>query len=340
MIFITGATGLVGSHLLLDLLQQGEQVRALKRFNSNISQVLKTFGWYTPNAEALFKQIEWVDGDLLDVYSLEDMLSGVKTIYHSAAVVSFRASDRKAMLTNNVEGTSNLVNAALNKGVRKICHVSSVAALGKTKNGEHVTEDTNWIPGRQISSYSESKFFSEMEIWRGIEEGIESVVVNPSIIIGPGNWRTGSTAFFGAVNRGLKFYTGGTTGYVNVRDVTKAMVLLMSATHFETIKNQRFILSAENISYRDFLGRVASALNKPEPRLYASPAMLALAWRAAGTMAVLTGKAPLVTRETAQSANTVTQFDGSKISKLTGFEYSSVTDAIEMAAQRFLEDHP
>ncbi len=340
MIFVTGATGLVGSHLLLDLLQQGEQVRALKRPLSNIQQVLKTFRWYTPDAEVLFNQIEWVDGDLLDIYGLEELLTGVDTIYHSAAMVSFRTADRAAMLTNNVEGTSNLVNAALIKGVRKMCHVSSVAALGKTKNGEQVTEETNWIPGRQISSYSESKFFSEMEIWRGVEEGIESVVVNPSIIIGPGNWQTGSTAFFGVVNRGLNFYTGGTTGYVSVRDLTRAMLMLMSPTYFETTKNQRFILSAENISYREFFRKVASALNRPEPKIYASPLMLSLAWRTAGAIALLTGKAPIVTRETAQSAHTITEFDGSKISRLTSFEYSDLSDVIEATAQRFLEDHP
>lgn len=338
MIFVTGATGLVGSHLLLDLLQQGKRVRAMKRPESDTRQVAKTFGWYTDQAESLFQTIEWVEGDLLDPYSMEEMLTGVDTIYHAAAMVSFRSSDRSRMLTSNVEGTANLVNAAISKGVRKMCHVSSVAALGKTKNGEPVTEGTNWIPGKRISSYSESKFFSEMEVWRGIEEGIESVIVNPSIIIGPGNWTTGSTTFYRAVNKGFPFYTKGVTGYVAVRDVTRAMLLLMSDEYFTICKNQRFILSAENLSYKDFFSRVALALGKPQPHIYASPALLSAAWRIAGLMSIFTGKAPLITRETAQSANTVTHYDGSKIGQLTGFEYNGISEAIEFATQRFLKD--
>jgi dihydroflavonol-4-reductase len=213
MIFVTGGTGLVGSHLLLALLERGEKVRALKRANSNIGQVLKTFGWYTSDAQKLYSLIEWVDGDILDIYSLEPLLEGVETIYHCAAIVSFDPNERKEMIANNVEGTSNLVDAAIQKGVKRICHVSSISALGKTGNGEPVTEETNWIPSRKNTGYSQSKFFSEAEIWRGIEEGLDAVIVNPSIIVGPGKWGSGSPALFRVVNKGMKFYTRGSTGF-------------------------------------------------------------------------------------------------------------------------------
>src|SRR5660397_16844 len=179
MIFVTGGTGLVGAHLLFELTSAGKKVKALKRETSNVQQVLKTFSWYSENSQELFDQIEWVDGDILEYFSLEKLLKGIIEIYHCAAIVSFQLKERGKMISNNVEGTANLINAALENGVKKICHVSSIAALGRLENGELVTEETNWIPTKKISGYSESKFFSEVEIWRGIEEGLEAVIVNP-----------------------------------------------------------------------------------------------------------------------------------------------------------------
>jgi dihydroflavonol-4-reductase len=149
------------------------------------------------------------------------------------------------MIANNVEGTANLVNAALEKGVRKICHVSSVAALGRLDEQQLITEETNWVPSKKISGYSESKFFSEVEIWRGIEEGLNAVIVNPSIILGPANWETGSAKMFKTVWDGMKFFTRGVTGFVDVRDVVKAMILLMDEQYFEKIKTSVFSSAAK-----------------------------------------------------------------------------------------------
>jgi len=207
MIFVTGGTGLVGAHLLYELVKDGKKVKALKRETSDLLQVKRTFSFYTDNSEELFNRIEWVNGDLLDYFSFEKLLTGVSVIYHCAAMVSFQAKDRKSMITNNVEGTTNLVNAALEKNVSRICHVSSVAALGRLKNGEPVTENTNWFPSKKVSGYSESKYFSETEIWRGIEEGLDAVIVNPSIIFGPAKWENGSARMFKTIWDGLKFYT-------------------------------------------------------------------------------------------------------------------------------------
>ncbi|HOI47808.1 MAG TPA: NAD-dependent epimerase/dehydratase family protein [Prolixibacteraceae bacterium] len=339
MVFVTGGTGLVGSHLLLELVKGGKQVRALRRPSSNLEQVRKLFSWYENGADELFRRIEWVEGDILDLCSLEPLLRGVDLIYHCAAVVSFDGGQRKMMIHNNVEGTANLVNAALVSGVRRICHVSSVAALGRALPGFSVDENTNWVPARKNSGYSESKFFSETEIWRGAEEGLEVVVVNPSIILGPGNWESGSARLFRQVQKGLMFYTRGTTGFVDVRDVVAAMLLLTDDRNFEKAKRQRFLLNAENLSYRDFFSSVADALGKKRPSVYASNPMLGVAWRAARVWSLMTGRAPQITRETVFGANVLTSYNGEKIRRLFGFTYRPVAESIAHTASCLLRDN-
>lgn len=335
MIFVTGGTGLVGAHLLYELTLAGHKVKALKRETSNLQQVLKTFSCYSQNPNELFNHIEWVNGDILDYFAMEKVLEGVTEIYHCAAIVSFDPKERKKMIANNVEGTANLVNAAIENEVRKICHVSSVAALGQLENGQLITEETNWVPSKKVSGYSESKFFSEAEIWRGMEEGLDAVIVNPSIILGPANWETGSAKMFKTVWDGMKFYTKGVTGFIDVRDVVQAMILLMQDTNFATAKNNRFLLSAENISYGNVLFRIADALGKPRPKYFASNALLGLVWRAAKMAGIFTGKSPLITRETAVNASRVRNFDGSKITRLFGFQYNPVSETIQNTSRIF-----
>ena len=336
MIFVTGGTGLVGSHLLLALAMRGDKIRALRRRESNTGQVLETFRWYTGDAEKLFHQIEWVDGDILDIYSLLPLLNGIDTLYHCAAVISFDRHLHKKMLASNIQGTANLVDAALENRVRRICHVSSVSALGKTSNGDFVSEETNWIPSRKNSGYSQSKFYSETEIWRGVEEGMDCIIINPSIIIGPGRWDSGSPSFFRTIHRGMRFYTRGTTGYVDIRDVVDAMLLLTEEENFEKAKNQRFLLNAGNLSYREFFTKVAHAVGRPAPGIYASPLMLTMAWLFSALVSFFTRRPPLITRETAVSGSSVTYFNGSKITENFGFRYRSVDEAIENTGKIFL----
>ncbi|HPE76709.1 MAG TPA: NAD-dependent epimerase/dehydratase family protein [Draconibacterium sp.] len=332
MTFVTGGTGLVGAHLLFELTSKGEYVKALKRRTSNLGQVLKIFSFYSENPEKLFSQIEWVDGDILDYFGLENILAGVTEIYHCAAIVSFDPEERKKMIANNVEGTANIVNAAIENGVKKICHVSSIAALGRLENGKLITEETSWIPSKKISGYSESKFFSETEIWRGIEEGLDAIIVNPSIIFGPANWETGSAKMFKTIWDGLKFYTKGITGFVDVRDVVKAMVLLMEKSNFETAKNHRYLLNAENLSYQNIFFQIADALEKPRPKYFASDLLLNFVWRAAKFTGLMSGKRPAITRETVANSNAVYKFDGSKITKQFNFEYHQVSETIQQTA--------
>jgi dihydroflavonol-4-reductase len=340
MIFVTGGTGLIGAHLLYELVLTHKKVRALKRETSDVQQVVKIFSYYTENPEELFSRIEWVNGDILDYFGLEQLTKGVDEIYHCAAIISFRRGDRRLMIRNNIEGTGNLVNAALQNNVKKICHVSSVSALGPNQNGYPTDEETNWIPSKRVTSYSQSKFFSETEIWRGIEEGLNAVIVSPSIVLGPGNWKSGSPQLFQTVWDGMKFYTRGITGYVDVKDVVKAMILLMEKENFEKYKNQRFLLNSENWSYQEIFNHIADELNRPRPTWFASKLMLGLGWRAVSAFNQFMKKLPAITRETAVAATAINRFDGSKITKIPGFEYLPVTDSINRTAKYFLTDIP
>ena len=332
MIFVTGGTGLVGAHLLYELTLAGKKVKALKRKTSNLQQVLKTFSYYSETSNELFDRIEWVDGDMLDYFALEILLAGVTEIYHCAAIVSFDSKERQKMIANNVEGTANLVNAAIENGIKRICHVSSIAALGRLNEEQFVTEETNWVPSKKISGYSESKFFSEVEIWRGIEEGLDAVIINPSIIFGPSNWETGSSKMFKTIWDGMKFYTKGVTGFVDVKDVVKAMILLMDESNFDSAKNQRFLLNSENLSYKNVFCQIADALGKPRPKYYASNSVLKLVWRILKITGWITGKSPSITRDVAANSNTVNNFDGSKISRIYNFEYLPIAESIQQTA--------
>ena len=338
MILVTGGTGLVGAHLLFELTNSGQAVKALRREQSNTTWVKKIFSYYTEQVDELFDRIEWVEGDILDYLSLEDALKGVSCIYHCAAMVSFHGDDHDMMLNNNVKGTGNLIDAAIHNGVSRFCHVSSIAALGKTQDGSEINEETYWTPSKRKSGYSLSKFFSEMEVWRGIEEGLDAVIVNPSIIMGPGNWDIGSPKLFQSIFKGLKYYTKGISGFVDVRDVVKAMILLTGETQFELVKNQRFILNAGNMSYQDFFNTIADGLNKPRPRSFASDIKLHIAWRMARAASFFTGKRPMITREAVTGTNQNNHYSGEKISRTTGFKYRSLEKSISNIAEIFLKD--
>lgn len=339
MIFVTGGTGLVGSHLILALLQKGSRVKALIRSENRIPQVRKVFSWYVKDPDSLLGQVEWVIGDLSESVLLESFLEGVDTIYHCAAIVSFEKRNHRKMIRNNVEGTANLVDAALVMGVKRFCHVSSVSALGKTKDGDPVTEEISWVPSRRNTGYSQSKFFSEAEVWRGVAEGLDSVVVNPSIIIGPGKWTSGSPAIFHLLNRGMKFYTPGGNGYVDVRDVVDAMVFLMEDERFGESKNQRFLLNGENLTFLDLFSRISKIYGKPAPRFRASKWMMSVAWRVMALYALVSRKPAQITRETVASAMKMNLFDGSKISRMFSFQYRPIQEAIEHTASIYIREH-
>ena len=334
MILVTGGTGLVGSHLLYDLAKSGEKIRALRRRNSHVEQVRKVFSYYSVEAERLFAKIEWVEGELLDYQSVLDAMEGIDEVYHCAAFVSFNKRDRLEVLRNNIEGTANMVNAALEQKVRKLGFVSSIAALGRPLSGEDITEELIWRPSRHTSAYSESKFKSEMEVWRGIAEGLNAVIINPSVIIGPGMWNRGSGLFFKNIWKGLRYYTLGVNGYVDVRDVVLALTSLMKTE----ISGERFIVSSENLSVQDIFGMIARHLGKAPPSRYASPAMMSFVQKLDALKSALFFTAPALPKETLHSAHQQVRYSNHKIRQALGMEFIPMEKSVMETARQFLKD--
>lgn len=324
MILVTGGTGLVGSHLLLELTRNGEKVRAFRRENSDLEKVKKTFSWYEPGNDALFQSIEWFTGDLMDIFSVEDALEGVQDVYHCAGKVSFDYSERKLLMQINQKCAENLVNVALQKGIRKLCHVSSISTLGRSKQGETITEQHYWKTSRKNSVYALSKYAAEREIWRGMEEGLNAVIINPSVILGPGDWDNGSSKIFKTVWKGLPFYTSGSNGYVDVRDVVKIMVRLMKSD----INSKRFIVSAEDLTYKQLITMIAGAFGKNGPLFKFLPWMGEIGWRLEG-LKLLIGKKPTFTREVTRTSFKEFYYNNSEIKRAINYEFIPLTQSIK-----------
>ncbi|PKP39211.1 MAG: nucleoside-diphosphate sugar epimerase [Bacteroidetes bacterium HGW-Bacteroidetes-15] len=325
MIFVTGGTGLVGSHLLFELAKQGKKIRALKRPSSNLGVVKSMFSAYSDTHEQLYSQIEWVDGDIEDYHSISDALKGVDEVYHCAAMVSFNKRDVHRMLEINVGGTANIVDASIEAGIAKFCHVSSVASLGSSVDGSPVNEKTLWGKSKGKSGYAVSKFRSEMEVWRGIELGLNAVIVNPSVVLGPGQWNSGSGLLFGTIAKGFPFYTLGITGYVDVRDVVKAMLIAMKREKW----GKRYLLNGENISHREVFSLIANAMGKKPPSIKVTPLMSSLAWPLAWFVSIFTKKAPAITRDTARSGHSKTFYSSALAEEELGIQFGSISEAVK-----------
>jgi dihydroflavonol-4-reductase len=335
MILVTGGTGLLGAHVLLRLLDAGKQVRALHRSARSLATVRDIFRHYTDDPDALMQGIEWVQGDILDIPSLQDAMTGVREVYHIAATVSFEPKDREFMFKVNVEGTANVVNLCLEQEAR-LCHVSSVAALGRVEGQGIINEETPWKDSERNSNYGKSKRKAELEVWRGMAEGLQAVIVNPCIILGPGDWTQSSAALFTKVWKGLPYYTEGENAMVDVRDVAEVMVTLME----RDIMGQRFIVSADNFKLRDVVNLIADGLGKKRPATKASPMLMALAWRLEKLRSVLTRSKPFITRETADNALHVSHYDNSKLlAALPDFRFRPLEQTVKDVSAMFLRDH-
>jgi dihydroflavonol-4-reductase len=318
MILVTGGTGLVGSYLLYELTRKGHKVRALLRPDKKPYDTNKLFKCLSAENTNLIDQVEWFEGDVLDPFSLQQAMQGVDYVYHCAAFISFNPRELKEMLAVNVEGTSNVVNACLENSVKKLCHVSSIASLGQAEKGEFVDENAKWKTSRINSGYAISKYGGEREVWRGIEEGLDAVIVNPSIIIGAGCHPGATNKLFRSIKNLIPFYSLGVNGYVDVQDVVNAMILLMESD----IKGERFVLNSENLSTREFFIKVADILGKPHPRIAANKSvMTAIAWLDE-MRARLTKSDPLLTRENVRSAMSKAYYSSEKFS--TAFNYSFI----------------
>lgn len=323
MILVTGGTGFLGSYLIRALVAAGKPVRALYRQQPS------------PRLRDISDKIEWVPGDILDVCALEDAMVGVTQVYHCAAMVSFHAADKDRLLKINAEGTANVVNMALDAGVRKLLYVSSVAAIGRAKPGAAVNEECEWEDSKNNSRYSISKFQGEMEVWRGIAEGLDAVIVNPAIILGAGFWNDGSGALLKNAWKEFPYYTRGVNGFVDVDDVVTVMVRLMDSD----IQGERYILSADNWDYQQLFTTMAQALGKKPPHREAKPWMAEVVWRLEKVKGMMTGKHPLITKETARTAQLKVYYENNKVLQaLPGFEFRPLEETIRHISAAYLRE--
>ncbi|MEO8763962.1 MAG: SDR family NAD(P)-dependent oxidoreductase [Ginsengibacter sp.] len=320
-ILVTGAAGLIGTELVKQLLEKGCHVTAL--CNSMSLQMQHA-------------RLTIAKCDILDTNSLEEIMQGITHVYHCAGIVSFEPKDKYRLLKINVEGTANVVNACLDAGIQKLVHVSSVSAIGRIANDATVTEKMNWNEETNNSIYGKSKYLGELEVWRGIGEGLDAVIVNPSIVLGGDNWDSGSSALFKTAYNEFKWYTEGVTGFVDVGDVANAMILLMNSK----ISAQRFIISAENLSYKEIFFSIAKCFGKKPPGKKVSPFIAEIVWRLEAIKAGFTGRKHLLTKETARKAQAQVYFDNTKIlHDLPGFNFMPIATSIEQTCATLKEKY-
>lgn len=329
MILVTGGTGLLGSHLLLELAKQGKKIRALMRKNSSIKQVEHVFKAY--HVPHLLNDIQWQEGDVTDIYSLSDALQNVKYVYHCASVISFDPKDETLLLKTNIEGTANIMNACLEMNIEKVCHVSSVAALNNNIAGQEITENIFWKSSPYNSIYSISKYGAEREAWRAMEEGLKVVIVNPSVILGASVLSNGSNAILQKAKKGNRFYTNGQTGFVDAVDVAEIMIRLMENNYY----NERFIISSENMTYKEFYTIANAAFGKKPPTIYCGKLITALGWRMAKLFSLFTGTKPVITRDIARAAHNNKRFSNEKVRRKLDYSFLSVRESLKRASNLF-----
>ena len=322
-ILVTGGTGFLGSYIIKQLIEKNYTVRAIRRSNKLPSYI----------AKEIFDKVEWVEGDILDVISLEEAMDGIDTVIHAAAMVSFVKKDRKQMYQVNVEGTANVVNIALEKNIRRFVHISSVASLGRTANGGSVNEEKKWEESKVNTHYAKSKYKGELEVWRGISEGLSGIILNPSTLLGYGDWNSSSCAIFKKVYDGFNWYTPGINGFVDVEDTARATIALMESN----ITEQRYIINGDNWLFKKLQDTIADSMGKKKPSHKTTPLLLDIAWRMENFKSFVTGKRPLLTRDSARVAQSKTYFENNKLlGALPGFSFTSLEQSIGNAAKKYL----
>lgn len=334
MILVTGGTGLVGAHLLLQLLQENEAIRAIYRTEENIEKTRQLFA--DADKQVLFQKIEWIKADLNDIPALENAFTDIRQVYHCAAYVTFDPKEEEILRKTNIEGTANLVNLSIAYQIDKFCHVSSIAALGETiDKNKSIDENANWNPDSYHNDYAISKYGSEIEVWRASQEGLPVIIVNPGVIFGSGFWNQSSGELLNKINQGMPFYTKGTVGIVAVEDVCRIMIQLMNSS----IKNQNYVVISENINFQDLLNKLADLLGKKRPNLYASPMVTSLAWRLDYIISLFTAKKRSYSRATAKASHSNSIYDNSKIINTLDYSFIPAADFLQPLCSTYLISH-
>lgn len=327
MIYVTGGTGLLGAHLLFQLSAEKTPIRAIYRSKKKCDQVKKIFEYYDgENWNSRYSNIEWVEGDILDIPFLQESMEGCSHIYHCAALVSFHRRDFNDLIKINREGTANMVNVALALEVDKFCHVSSTAAIGGNET-EVTTETTKWKISPNTSGYGISKYSAEKEVWRAIEEGLNAVIVNPCVIVGAGNWNESSLTLFKTLQKGIRHYPPGANAIVDARDVSSIMIQLMASN----IVSERYLCIGSNQTFKELMDEIAQQLKVKPPHIKAKLILVNFARRLLSIVTFFTSSRSPITRETISSLFGKRFYDNSKISETLDFQFRSLKDAIANA---------
>jgi nucleoside-diphosphate-sugar epimerase len=322
-VLVTGGTGFLGAYIIQELVTRGWTVRAIRRGVTQPPFIPAT----------IWEKVEWVGGDVLDVVGLEEAMEGMDAVVHSAAKLSFSRADRREVYHTNIEGTANVVNIALERNIRRLVHVSSVAALGRTGNGETVNEKKPWEESKWNTRYATSKFRGEIEVWRAIGEGLPAVIVNPSTILGFGDWDHSSCTLFRSAWQEFPWYTEGVNGFVDVNDTARAIAVLLESD----LVGERYILNGDNWSFRLLFETMAAGFGKKPPSREATPFLAAIAWRRESIKSLFSGKSSILTRESARVAQSMTYFDNSKLlAALPDFQFTPLERTIKLACTDYL----
>ncbi|MUU78605.1 NAD-dependent epimerase/dehydratase family protein [Winogradskyella endarachnes] len=336
MILVTGGTGLVGSHLLFQLLKKNDALRAIYRSDDTLKKVQKVFSYYSEDYVTLFNKIEWVKADLNNIPQLEAAFKNITHVYHCAAFVSFQPKAYKLLRKINIEGTANIINLCIAFNITKLCYVSSIATIGHHTNSEKlIDEKTEWNAENDNSIYAITKYGAELEVWRGTQEGLDTVIVNPGIILGAGFWSGNSSGnLFKRVKDGLSYYTNGVTGFVDVWDVVNVMEQLMQSK----IKNERFILVSHNLSYKDFFIKTAKVLQIKPPKKEAKPWLVNSIWRVDWLKSKVLGQPRALTKQASNALLSVRKYDASKLENTLEFNFKPIEKTIETVSNLYLKD--
>lgn len=329
MILVTGGTGLVGSHLLYHLLLTNDSVKAIHQKTSDLLAVKKVFGYYTTDTDSLYNRIIWVEADINNIPKLEIAFQNITNVYHCAAFVSFDPRDYKKMRRINIDGTTNIVNQCILNKIQKLCFVSSIATLEKDIKKDVIDESENWDNTKDKSGYAITKYGAEKEVWRASQEGVDVVIVNPGVILGSGFWHKGSSSLFSKVKNGFPFYTEGITGFVDVVDVVQIMQKLMQSE----VKNERFILVAENISFKDLFYQIADALKVKPPKIKVSKFLGEIIWRIDRVKSTIFRTFPVITKYSSRSSQSIKIYTSEKIRSAMDINFIKMDKTIQRISQ-------
>lgn len=334
MNLVIGATGILGGHVVLKLLQNNQPVIAGKQKTSDLKKVEKLFSYYDPNYKLLFEKIKWIDVDVNDIYSIEEALEGITNVYNCSGFVSFNKIDRKKLFQINESGTANLVNACLQMNISALCHVSSVATVNNSDYILPLNESVFWKSSGKESDYAISKYNGEREVWRGIEEGLNAVIVNPGVILSSGFWNQSSSQLFDVCYKGNKFYTDGQAGYIAATDVAACMIELVEKRLFAN----RYILIEDNYSFKEILSSIQTRLNRQKPSISAGKNLLELARIMDAIISAFSGKPRRITKPVIYAGLNKQSYSNNKIKEVFSMSFTPVNQAIEKICRDFLAD--